>query len=78
LAYAAKAEERANERIKESVDAYKEEKEKLDELNDSLKTVSDRIDELNSKDSLSIIEQEELDKLLEEQELLERQLALQQ
>lgn len=68
----------ANEAISEANDKYTEEKQKLDELNNSLKTTQDRIAELQSQDSLSLVEQEELDKLLEQEASLQRQVALQE
>lgn len=68
----------ANEAISEANDKYAEEQQKLDELNNSLKTTQDRIAELQSQDSLSLVEQEELNKLLEQEASLQRQIALQE
>ena len=45
-------------------------------LNDELKTTKDRIEELQNKDVLTIVEQEELDKLKETNDELERELRI--
>lgn len=45
-------------------------------LQSQLKTTQDRIDELNGKDSLTVAEQEDLDRLKEENDELERQLII--
>jgi DNA repair exonuclease SbcCD ATPase subunit len=50
----------------------------LESLNSELKTTKDRIDELNSQDSLTIVEQEELEKLKQQEASLERQIKLQE
>ena len=68
----------ANEAIAKANDKYTEEQQKLDELNESLKTTQDRIIELQSQGSLSLVEQEELNKLLEQEASLQRQIALQE
>ena len=68
----------ANEAIAEANNKYDEEKQKLDELESSLKSVQDQIKELQSQDSLSLVEQKELDKLLEQEASLQRQVALQE
>lgn len=46
----------------------------IDTLNSKLKTTSDRINELSSKDSLKLVEQEELDKLSVTNKELRRQI----
>ena len=69
---------KAQESIQEATQAYEDQKNKLDELNSSLQTTKDRIEELSNKDTLTVVEQEELDKLKREQAYLERQIALQE
>lgn len=64
----------ATQAIQESADAYKEAKDEADSLSDTLQTTKDRIEELQSMESLSFVEQEELDKLLLEAATLEREL----
>ena len=68
----------AAKKIEESNKAYEEQKEKLDELNSSLEQVNNRMDELKEKGTLTIIEQEELNKLRAEQAMLEKQVELQE
>lgn len=68
----------ASEAINEATEAYQAEKEKLDELNNTLQTTKDRIEELNNQDTLTIIEQEELDKLKQEEAYLKAQIKLQE
>ena len=58
----------------EASDEYEELKSDVESINDKLKTTGSRIDELNSKDHLSFTEQEELDRLKETNEELEREL----
>jgi len=53
----------AREKIQKATEAYEEQTSALESLNSELKTTKDRIDELNSQDSLTIVEQEELEKL---------------
>lgn len=70
----------AEEQAQAAADAaaeYEKEKAVLEGLEDQLKTTGERIDELNGKDSLTVVEQEELDKLEEENRRLERQIILQ-
>lgn len=55
---------------------YEDAKAKVAETEDELKGIQDRIKELEKKDSLTIIEQEEINKLKEENELLEKQLVI--
>lgn len=57
-------------------DEYDEITQKLSNVESELKTVTDRIDELNKKEHLSFVEQEELDKLTETNNQLERQNAI--
>lgn len=62
---------------KEAEKAYDEEHQKLTELNDELKTTQDRINELKNQGTLSFVEQFELKKLQNQNDLLERQIKLQ-
>lgn len=71
-------EEEAREKIQEATDAYEEQKSALESLNDELKTVKERIEELNGQDTLTIVEQEELEKLKQQEASLERQVQLQE
>lgn len=64
----------ATQAIQESTDAYKKAKDEADSLSDTLQTTRDRIEELQSMESLSFVEQEELDKLLLEAATLDREL----
>lgn len=71
------AEEQA-EKTADAVAEYEKEKATLEGLEDQLKTTQDRIDELNGKGGrLTVVEQEELDRLEEENRRLERQIILQ-
>lgn len=71
-------EEEAKEKIQEATDAYEEQKSALESLNDELKTAKERIEELNGQDTLTIVEQEELEKLKQQEASLERQVQLQE
>lgn len=71
-------EEEAREKIQEATEAYEEQKSALESLNDELKTTKDRIEELNGQDTLTIVEQEELEKLKQQEASLERQVQLQE
>lgn len=62
---------------KEAEKAYDEEHQKLTELNDELKTTQDRINELKNQGTLSFVEQSELKRLQNQNDLLERQIKLQ-
>lgn len=68
----------AQEKVANASKAYEEQKEKLDELNNKLKETTDRIDELNKQPTLTIIEEEELDKLKIVEKSLRNQLKTQQ
>ena len=68
----------ARENIEKSTEAYNTEKEKLDELNNSLDETINRIKELSEQDTLTLVEQEELEKLKLQNEYLERQIELQE
>lgn len=56
---------------------YEAQSEKLNTLENDLKAVSDRINELNAKDTLTVIEQDELDKLEQTNASLLTQIELQ-
>lgn len=71
-------EEEAREKIQEATDAYEEQKTALESLNDELKTTKERIEELNGQDTLTVVEQEELEKLKQQEASLERQIQLQE
>lgn len=68
----------AREKIQEAADAYEEQKSQLESLNSELETTKDKIDELNGKDSLTLVEGEELKKLKQQEASLERQIKLQE
>lgn len=68
----------AREKIQKATEAYEEQTSALESLNSELKTTKDRIDELNSQDGLTIVEQEELEKLKQQEASLERQIKLQE
>lgn len=70
--------DKAREKIQKATEAYEEQTSALESLNSELKTTKDRIDELNSQDSLTIVEQEELEKLQQQEASLERQIKLQE
>lgn len=63
------------EAAEESAQTYEDLKSDIENINDEMKTTSDRIDELNGKDHLSFVEQEELQRLRDTNEELERRLA---
>ena len=62
--------------VEESASAYESVKSQVESLNSELETTKSRIDELNAKDSLTFIEQEELDKLKDATAELKTQLLL--
>lgn len=63
------------EAAEESAQTYEDLKSDIENINDEIKTTSDRIDELNKKDHLSFVEQDELQRLRDTNEELERRLA---
>ena len=63
-------------KAKESKQEYDDVTTEIKSLNDELKTTKDRIEELQNKDVLTIVEQEELDKLKETNDELERELRI--
>ena len=69
--------DKAREKIQKATEAYEEETSTLESLNSELETTKNKIDELNKQDTLSIVEQEELEKLKNQEKSLERQVQLQ-
>ena len=68
----------AKEKLKETSDELISVRDSLKSLNNELKTTQERIDELNGKETLTIAEQEELDKLIAQNAELERQIRLEE
>lgn len=68
--------EYAEKAINESIDTYKNADNELKNLNQELKDTNDKINELQSKDSLTIVEQDELQTLKETNDELERKIRL--
>lgn len=64
------ANDRQREKIKDLEDEYKSVKSELESTNKELDNVNSRIDELTNKGPLSLVEQEELEKLRTQAELL--------
>ena len=55
--------DRQKEKVEELSQSYKDLQLELDSINTELKDITSRIDELDNKDSLSLVEQDELEKL---------------
>ena len=66
------------EKLEKSKEKADEEQSKLDEINEKLKTTQDRIKELEGLDSLTIVEENELNNLKQTNAELEKELKLQQ
>ena len=66
----------ANEKMAESFSSYEQAQSEVENVNNELLTTQSRIDELNAKQSLTFVEQSELDKLQEANEKLQLQLDL--
>ena len=64
------------EKAKECKDAWEDTKEELEEVKNKIEEVQEAIDELNSKDKLSLVDQQELQRLNQELELLKQQEAV--
>lgn len=62
----------------EAVSNYQATKSEIESINSELDTTKKQIDELNAKQSLSLVEQDELDKLTRTNDELERQLKIKQ
>ena len=60
----------------EAVSNYQATKSEIESINSELDTTKKQIDELNAKQSLSLVEQDELDKLTRTNDELERQLKI--
>lgn len=67
---------RAKEATSKAKEALDQTKSEIDQINSSLQTTQNRIDELNAKENLSLVESEELAKLKEANEELERELRI--
>ena len=65
--------EKQREKLQELKQAYQDIESELQSVQDELKTTAQRMDELNAKGSLTFVEQEELDKLRETNNELQRQ-----
>lgn len=65
------------EKLEKSKEKADEEQSKLDEINEKLKTTQDRIEELEGLDSLTIVEENELNNLKQTNAELEKTLAIQ-
>ena len=70
------ANDRYNKKLQEIADEYNEISAEVEALNSELETTQDRIDELNEKDTLTLTEQAELDRLKTMNSLLETQIEL--
>lgn len=70
--------EEANNAMRDAVQEYDKAKSKLDSLTSEARTYGARIDELLAKDSLTPIEQAELDRLIETNNQLQVQIGLQE
>lgn len=68
--------EEATEAMEESVSEFEDASNKVENLNNELQTTQERIDELEAKDSLTFIEESELQKLRESVELMQIQADL--
>lgn len=67
---------RAKEATSKAKEALDQTKSEIEQINSSLQTTQNRIDELNAKENLSLVESEELAKLKETNEELERELRI--
>ena len=68
--------EEANQAMTDSFDTYKSSTASVDELNSKLSETQAKINELSTKGGLTIVEQGELDKLNEQNKLLQMELDL--
>lgn len=69
--------EEQHEKVEGLRQEYSDLNSQMDEYNSKLETTKERINELLAKDSLSFVEQEELDRLQKENDYLETQIKLQ-
>ncbi|MBD5136045.1 MAG: hypothetical protein HDT39_08820 [Lachnospiraceae bacterium] len=72
----AEAHEKSKEALEKSKETYNDTISELQSLQDEFKKTSDRLNELNSKDSLSLVEQNELEQLKKTNSELERELNI--
>lgn len=72
------AEKYAKKALDKSAEKVNTVKSEIDSLNSELQTTKDRIDELKSKENLSLVEQEELQRLKDSNDELEREIRLKQ
>lgn len=70
--------ENLQKKAQESKEDYDKTISEINSLNEQLKTTKDRIEELQSKDSLTIVENDELEKLKTTNDELERELRIQE
>ena len=68
----------AAEALEESVETYKKAKEELDSLNSELENTQTKINELQAKDSLTLVEEQELRNLQIANDLLQTQIEAQE
>ena len=68
--------ENAKKAIDESIDSYETAKTDLENLNEELETTQTRMSELLAQDSLTLVEQDELEKLKKTNDELEREIRL--
>lgn len=73
-----KESERATKRIEDATEEFKSQKSALESLNSELESTKNRIQEINNLDTISVVEQEELDRLKQRELLLQRQADLQE
>ena len=67
-----------NRTMDESIEVFETLSSEIKSINDELKTTESRIEELNNKENLSFVEQEELERLKEQNEELDRELKYKQ
>ena len=78
ISYLSKRSEAAANSIEKANQKFKESTEEVEKLKNELAEVNERIDELGKKKGLSIVEEEELERLNIAQDLLEEQIRLQE
>ncbi len=72
------AEKYAKKALDKTAEKVKEAKSEIESLNSELQTTQSRINELNTKENLSLVEREELERLKEANRELEREIRLKQ
>lgn len=72
------AEKYAKKALDKTAEKVNEAKSEIESLNSELQTTQNRIDELNAKENLTLVEQEELERLKETNDELERELRIKQ